>query len=61
MGLAGVVGCCTLIVCALGMLDSMNFFVKLKFEDLYNFDYKLNLKENLSDNELKVIYDKYGE
>ena len=61
MGLAGVVGCCMLIVCALGMLDSMNFFVKLQFEDLYNFDYKLNLKENLSDNELKVLYDKYGE
>ncbi|MBR2712483.1 MAG: ABC transporter permease [Bacilli bacterium] len=60
MGLAGVVGCCTLIVCALGMLDSMNFFVKLQFEDLYNFDYKLNLKENLSDNELSILYDKYG-
>ena len=61
MGLAGVVGCCMLIVCALGMLDSMNFFVKLQFEDLYNFDYKLNLKENLSDYELKELYDKYGE
>ena len=60
MGLAGVVGCCTLIVCALGMLDSMNFFVKLQFEDLYNFNYKLNLKENLSDNDLKVLYDRYG-
>ncbi|MBQ9181086.1 MAG: ABC transporter permease [Bacilli bacterium] len=60
MGLAGVVGCCALIVCALGMLDSMNFFVKLQFEDLYNFDYKLNLKENLSSNELQLIYDQYG-
>lgn len=60
MGLAGVVGCSALIVCALGMLDSMNFFVKLQFEDLYNFDYKLNLKENISDNELMVLYDKYG-
>ena len=60
MALAGVVGCCTLIVCALGMLDSMNFFVKLQFEDIYNFDYKLNLKENLSNNELRILYDKYG-
>jgi len=60
MGLAGVVGCCMLIVCALGMLDSMNFFVKLQFEDLYNFDYKLNLKENISNNELKLLTDKYG-
>ena len=60
MGLAGVVGCATLIVCAFGMLDSMNFFIKLQFEDIYNFDYKLNLKENISDNELQIIYDKYG-
>ncbi|MBQ2640284.1 MAG: ABC transporter permease [Bacilli bacterium] len=60
MGLAGVVGCCTLIVCALGMLDSMNFFVKLQFEDLYNFDYKLNIKEDIKNNELQVLYDKYG-
>ena len=60
MGIAGVVGCCTLIVCALGMLDSMNFFVKLQFDDLYNFDYKLNLKENLLSNELEALYNKYG-
>ena len=61
MGIAGVVGCCMLIVCALGMLDSMNFFIKLQFEDLYNFNYKLNIKENLSDNELQILYDKYGD
>ena len=60
MGLAGVVGCATLIVCALGMLDSMNFFVKLQFEDLYNFDYKLNLKEDINNDELNILYEKYG-
>ena len=60
MGIAGVVGCCMLIVCALGMLDSMNFFVQLQFDTLYNFDYKLNLKENLSQEELNVLYDDYG-
>ncbi len=60
MGIAGVVGCCMLIVCALGMLDSMNYFVKLQFSDLYNFDYKLNLKENISSRELDDLYNKYG-
>jgi len=60
MGLAGVVGCAMLIVCALGMLDSMNFFVKLQFEDLYNFKYKLNIKENITEEELKILSDKYG-
>ncbi len=61
MGLAGVVGCCALIVCSFGMLDSMNYFVKLQFEVLYNFDYKLNIKENIPDDDLQVLYDKYGD
>ena len=60
MGLAGVVGCCTLLVCALGMLDSMNYFVKLQFEIIYNFDYKLNLKEDITKEELNTLYKKYG-
>ena len=60
MGLAGVVGCCTLLVCALGMLDSMNYFVKLQFDIIYNFDYKLNLKEDITKEELDTLYKKYG-
>lgn len=56
----GIVGCCMLIVCAFGMLNSMNHFIKLQFEDLYNFNYKLSLKENLKYDELKVLTDKYG-
>jgi putative ABC transport system permease protein len=60
MGLAGVVGCCALIVCSFGMLDSMNFFVKLQFEDLYNFGYKLNIKEDISNEEYNSLYEKYG-
>lgn len=59
-GIIGVVGCCTLIVCALGMLNSMNYFIKLQFDDLYNFKYKLSLKENISNDDLKKITEKYG-
>jgi putative ABC transport system permease protein len=59
-GIVGVTGCCMLIVCAFGMLNSMNYFIKLQFEDLYNFKYKLVLKENLSDDEIKVLEDNYG-
>ena len=61
MGIAGVVGCCMLIVCAFGMLDSMNYFVELQFEKLYNFDYKLSLKENITDDELNNLIEKYGD
>ena len=59
-GVVGIVGCCTLIVCAFGMLNSMNHFIKLQFEDLYDFDYKLTLNENISEKNLKELTDKYG-
>ena len=59
-GVVGIVGCCTLIVCAFGMLSSMNHFIKLQFEDLYDFDYKLTLNENISEKDLKELTDKYG-
>jgi putative ABC transport system permease protein len=60
-GIVGVTGCCMLIVCAFGMLNSMNYFIKLQFEDLYNFNYKLSLKENLSDDEISALEEDYGE
>lgn len=60
-GIIGIVGCCMLIVCAFGMLNSMNHFIKLQFEDLYNFDYKLSLKSNLSSNEIENLTSIYGD
>ena len=60
-GVVGIVGCCTLIVCALGMLNSMNYFIKLQFEDLYNFNYKLSLKENLEKDAISNLTNNYGD
>ena len=59
-GIVGITGCCMLIVCAFGMLDSLNYFVKLQFRDLYNFDYKLTLKDNISKEDLESLKSKYG-
>lgn len=59
-GIVGVIGCCMLIVCAFGMLNSMNYFIKLQFDELYNFDYKLSLKENITTEEVATLTDKYG-
>ena len=59
VGIVGVTGCCMLIVTAFGMLDSLNYFVKLQFTDLYNFKYKLSLNTTNS-NEIKEITNKYG-
>lgn len=57
----GTAGSTVLIVCALGMLGSINHFIELQFEDLYNFDYKLTLKDNLSENDLKELTTRYGD
>lgn len=61
MGVVGVASCAMLIVCALGMLDSMNYFVDLQFDRLYNFDYKLNLKEGITKEEVRFLEDEYGD
>lgn len=60
MGLSGIVGCTVLIVCALGMKDSLNHFVDLQFNDIYNFDYKLTLKSDISDEKRKNLKEVYG-
>ena len=54
-GIVGITGCCMLIVCAFGMLDSLNSFIKLQFEDLYNFSYKLSLKSDISESNLNKL------
>lgn len=59
-GIVGITACCMLIVCAFGMLDSLNHFVKLQFKDLYNFDYKLSLKEGIKEEDLNVLKKQYG-
>ena len=61
MGIAGITGCCMLLVCAFGMLDTMNNFIAMQFEELYNFDYKMSLKNNYSDEELEKLKNKYGD
>ena len=60
MGIAGITGCCMLLVCAFGLLDTMNNFIDTQFEKLYNFDYKLLLKEQYSEEDFNKLTDKYG-
>lgn len=61
MGIAGITGCCMLLVCAFGMLDTMNNFIDTQFEKLYNFDYKLALKTDCSDKILENLISEYGD
>ena len=59
--IVGITGCCVLIVCALGMLNSMDHFIDLQFDDLYNFKYSMSLKEGLGSDEIKELTDTYGD
>lgn len=38
----------------------MNYFIELQFEHLYNFDYKLSLKENISKESIERLENEYG-
>lgn len=60
MGVSGVTGCCLLITAAFGMLDSMNHFVDLQFHQLFNFNYKISLSDNLSPEQAQSLTDRYG-
>ena len=60
-GIIGIATCAMLIVCSIGMLNSMNYFIDLQFNRLFNFDYKLSLKSDLCNETLKELTDKYGD
>lgn len=60
MGIAGITGCCMLLVCAFGMLDTMNNFIDTQFEKLYHFDYKLTLKNGYTNETLEKLINEYG-
>lgn len=61
MGIAGITGCCMLLVCAFGMLDTMKSYIKWQFEDLYNFDYKIALKEGYTTKDYDKLISEYGD
>ena len=61
MGIVGVTGCSLLIVVSLGMIDSFDEFIDMQFTKLYNFDYKLTLSQNITDEEYDNLLKEYGD
>ena len=59
MGIVGITGCSLLIVVSMGMIDSFDNFIDMQFTKLYNFDYKLTLSQNITDNEYDELIKKY--
>ena len=60
MGIVGVIGCTMLIVCAFGMLDTMNSYLDWQFDDLYKFKYKLTLEDDYTNEQYDKIINEYG-
>lgn len=58
--IVGVIGCTMLLVCAFGMLDSMNNYLDWEFNKICNFDYKITLKEDCTQEQLDSLTAKYG-
>ena len=61
MALVGIAGCTMLVVTAFGMLDSMNAYMDWEFGTINNFEYKLNLSEDYTDEQYNAIISKYGD
>ena len=55
MAVIGVLGCTALLVCAFGMNDSMKILKKWQYEDINQFESKLNLEEIATDEQVEAI------
>lgn len=60
MAIVGIVGCTMLVVCAFGMLDTMNAYLDWEFDGICNFEYKLSLENDYTNNEFNNLTSKYG-
>ena len=60
MAIVGIVGSCMLIVCAFGLLDSMNGYLDWKFKKISKFKYKITLDSSYTDSEFSDLTEKYG-
>ena len=61
MAIVGIVGCTMLIVCAFGLLDSMNAYLDWEFDWICNFRYKLALENDYTNEEFNNLTSKYGD
>lgn len=61
MAVVGIIGCTMLLVCAFGMLDSMNSYLDWEFETICNYSYKINLANDCSDKELEDLISRFGD
>ena len=61
MAIAGIMGCTMLVVCAMGMMDTINNYIDLEFGGLNHFKYKLVLESGRTDEEFRALTAEYGD
>lgn len=60
MAIVGITGCTMLMLCAFGMMDTMKAYLSWEFDKISNFEYKLSLSNNYTDEQFTNITEKYG-
>lgn len=60
MAIVGITGCTMLMLCAFGMMDTMKSYLSWEFDKISNFEYKLSLSNNYTDDQFANITEKYG-
>ncbi len=58
MAVVGVIGCMALLLCALGLRDTINGVSSRMYGELHTYESKISLQETVSQIELKVIEEK---
>lgn len=61
MAVAGILGSTTLIVLAFGMQDSLLHYLDWEFGGIQSFGSKLNLGEDITEEELSALFGAYGD
>lgn len=59
MSLIGIVGCMTIVVCALGMRDTMNAFLELYYDEATQYSSRLYLTEEATAEQRQELIAKY--
>ncbi len=60
MSLIGIVGCMMIIVCALGMRDTMDAFLDLYYNGATNYDSRIYLTEDATEEQRNAILQQYS-
>lgn len=60
VGVAGIGGAVMVVICGLGMVDTMEGYLRWQFEDLTKYQYRVKIDGRAEERTVKDLMDKYG-